>query len=39
MIEVVGRYLERPVMESNISEINLIIDFFNNLLSDKTCAP
>jgi copper homeostasis protein (lipoprotein) len=34
MIEIVGRYLERPSMEGNSSEINLII-YFNYLLPDK----
>jgi copper homeostasis protein (lipoprotein) len=38
MIEVDGRYLERPSMENNHNEINLIIDSFNNLLPDNACA-
>lgn len=39
LIEVVGRYLERPSMEENRNEVSLIIDIFNNLLPDETCSP
>jgi uncharacterized lipoprotein YbaY len=39
MIEVVGRYLERPAMEGNHSKLNLIVDSFKNLLPDETCTP
>jgi putative lipoprotein len=39
LVEVTGRYLDRPAMEENISEINLIIDSFNKILPDETCTP
>jgi copper homeostasis protein (lipoprotein) len=39
LIEVVGRYQERPTMEGNATEINFIIDSFKNLLPDNTCIP
>ena len=34
-----GRYLERPPMEGNISEINLIVDKLHHLDPTKTCTP
>jgi heat shock protein HslJ len=39
MIQLRGRLLERPAMEGNHNEVKLIVDSFNKLLPDKTCAP
>jgi copper homeostasis protein (lipoprotein) len=37
-VNLVGRLLERPSMEGNNIEINVIVDFFNKLDLDKTCT-
>jgi uncharacterized lipoprotein YbaY/heat shock protein HslJ len=34
-----GRYLERPPMEGNINEVNLIVDSFESISSEKQCGP
>lgn len=39
LIEIKGRYLERPSIEGNHNEVKLIIDTFYNLLPDEVCAP
>jgi heat shock protein HslJ len=39
MVTLHGRLLTRPSMEGNSSEINLIVDTFNKLSPDETCAP
>jgi uncharacterized lipoprotein YbaY len=39
MVSLRGRYLERPAMEGDSNEINLIVDIFKEILPDKTCAP
>jgi len=39
MVSVAGRLLERPAMEGNSNEVKLIVDKFNNLHPEKTCAP
>lgn len=36
-IRVRGRYLERPSMEANSSEVNLVIDIFEELDPERTC--
>jgi copper homeostasis protein (lipoprotein) len=38
-VAVHGRFLERPEMESNSSEIMLIIDSFDSILETMDCAP
>lgn len=39
MVSLRGRYLERPSMENNHSEVNLIVDKLNSLSPDSACAP
>ena len=39
MARLRGRYLERPAMEGNRNEIQLIVDIFQNLDLEKSCAP
>jgi len=39
MVRLRGRYLERPAMEGDSNIINLIVDTFKEILSDKTCGP
>jgi copper homeostasis protein (lipoprotein) len=37
-VKIAGRFLERPAMQSNNNEISLIVDVFENLDLDKSCA-
>lgn len=39
MFSLKGRLLSRPSMEGNNNEISLIVDSFNQLYPDKSCAP
>jgi uncharacterized lipoprotein YbaY/heat shock protein HslJ len=39
LISLRGRYLERPAMEGNHNEVNLIVDTFHKLDVENTCAP
>jgi uncharacterized lipoprotein YbaY/heat shock protein HslJ len=39
MVELSGRFLERPAMEGNHNEVKLIVDDFDNLLIENSCAP
>jgi uncharacterized lipoprotein YbaY/heat shock protein HslJ len=39
MIRVRGRLLERPAMEGNNNTIKLIVDSFEKILLEETCAP
>jgi len=34
-----GRYLERPPMEGNINEVNLIVDSFESISLEDECGP
>jgi uncharacterized lipoprotein YbaY/heat shock protein HslJ len=38
-VDLEGRLLERPPMEGNHNKVNLIVDIFNNIDDEKTCAP
>lgn len=39
MVRLQGRLLSRPAMEGNSNVIKLIVDNFNSIYPDKTCAP
>lgn len=39
LVAIVGRRMERPAMEGNHMEVNVIVDIFNNIYPDKTCTP
>ena len=39
LVSFVGRRMERPAMEGNHNEINVIIDIFNALHPEETCSP
>jgi uncharacterized lipoprotein YbaY/heat shock protein HslJ len=39
LVRIRGRYMERPVMEGNRNEVNLILDLFKEILPDQQCAP
>ena len=39
MAQLTGRLLERPSMEGNSNEVNLIVDKLHKILPDKSCAP
>jgi uncharacterized lipoprotein YbaY/heat shock protein HslJ len=39
MVRLRGRYLERPAMENNHNEIQLIVDKLENIDPQNTCAP
>jgi len=39
MVQLRGRYLERPAMEGNRNEVKLIVDKLEKLDPKKTCAP
>ena len=38
-VDLNGRFLERPAMEGNHNKVKLIVDKFNNMEHEKTCAP
>jgi uncharacterized lipoprotein YbaY/heat shock protein HslJ len=38
-VKLRGRYLERPAMEGNHNEVNLIVDVFEKLSPDEVCSP
>ena len=39
MVRLLGRYLERPAMEGNRNEVNLIVDTLEKVDPENTCAP
>jgi heat shock protein HslJ len=39
MVRIKGRYLERPSMEGNRNEVNLIVDTFEKLDQAGACSP
>ena len=39
MVELSGRFLERPAMEGNHNEVKLIVDDFDHLYVEDSCAP
>ena len=39
MVQLKGRYLERPAMEGNRNEVNLIVDKLEKIDPENSCAP
>ena len=39
LVQLRGRYLQRPSMEGNSSEVKLIVDKVENISSEDACAP
>jgi uncharacterized lipoprotein YbaY/heat shock protein HslJ len=39
MVRLRGRYLQRPAMEGNRIQIQLIVDDFEKVLPDRSCTP
>jgi uncharacterized lipoprotein YbaY/heat shock protein HslJ len=39
LVQLRGRYLERPAMEGNHNEVKLIVDIFEKIDPQNTCAP
>jgi heat shock protein HslJ len=38
-VRLKGRYLERPAMEGNSSQVKLIVDEFKKMSTDEVCSP
>lgn len=39
LVTISGRRMERPAMEGNHNEVNVIVDVFHKIHLDKTCTP
>jgi heat shock protein HslJ len=39
LVQVEGRFLERPAMEGNRNEVKLIVDSFTAILPEQSCVP
>ena len=39
LVQIEGRYLERPAMEGNHNEVKLIVDSFTAILPEQSCVP
>ena len=39
LVEVEGRFLERPPMEGNVNKVMLIVDSFEAILPEQSCMP